>query len=194
MLPWWTNAPFLAASVVTKVRSHSMKTTMRSIFLWMRGKVICCLHGRSSFVGMAGNPLPTLLFASSILRTVWYEKASVGLLSVNWTQCPLCWLMRWRPCHNLSNTPQQHHHANHRQSVPIKRMKSMHSFLRTLLVTFLSLTLLMHHQCFSAPKVKILQSLQSNLCWWLSSDFRINQSWPKSSCQICCKDSLQHVF
>ena len=51
-----------------------MKTTMRSIFLWMRGKVICCLHGRSSFVGMAGNPLPTLLFASSILRTVKYEK------------------------------------------------------------------------------------------------------------------------
>ena len=32
-----------------------MKTTMRSIFLWMRGKVICCLHGRSSYVRMAGN-------------------------------------------------------------------------------------------------------------------------------------------
>ena len=45
-----------------------MKSTMRSIFLWMRGKVICCLHGRSSFVGMAVNPLPTLLFASSIFE------------------------------------------------------------------------------------------------------------------------------
>ena len=31
-------------------------------------------------------------------------------------------------------------------------MKSMHSFLRTLLVTFLSLILLMHHQGFNAPK------------------------------------------
>ena len=35
-----------------------MKTTMRSIFLWMRRKLICYLHGRSSFVGMAGNTLP----------------------------------------------------------------------------------------------------------------------------------------
>ena len=43
-------------------------------------------------------------------------------------------------------------HAFH----PIKWMKSMHSFLRTLLVTFLSLTLLMHHQGFNAPKVTIL--------------------------------------
>ena len=32
----------------------------------------------------------------------------------------------------------------------------MHSFLRTLLVTFLSLTLLMHHQGFNAPKMTIL--------------------------------------
>ena len=49
------------------------------------------------------------------------------------------WTLKWklnpmptmltdeRPCHNLSNPPQQHHYANHRQSVPIKRMKSMQS-------------------------------------------------------------------
>ena len=46
-----------------------MKTTMRSIFLWMRGKVICCLHGSSSFVGMAGNPLPSLFhFEDRLIR------------------------------------------------------------------------------------------------------------------------------
>ena len=57
---------------------------------------------------------------------------------------------------SVQPTPAAHHHANHQQSVPIKRMKSMHSFLRTLLVTFLSLTPLMHHQGFNAPKVTIL--------------------------------------
>ena len=56
---------------------------------------------------------------------------------------------------SVQPTPSDHH-ANHRQSVPIKRMKSMHSFLGTLLVTFLSLTLLMHHRGFNAPKVTIL--------------------------------------
>ena len=61
--------------------------------------------------------------------------------------------MRWRPLPTICPThPSSTTTPNHLQSVPIKRMKSMHSFLRTLLVTFLSLTLLMHHQGFNAPK------------------------------------------